>query len=167
MNAKAQSGLGELLRYVGEMLDQGAEEHYRTMRLNYRARYTPVLRALHAGAKTVTDITARTHLTQGAISQTVALLEDDGLVRRHALSDGRKSGLQLSATGQDLVARLEGHWLATFAAIDRLEAEIGHPLRQALEGAAMALQRQGFSGRIAAAKQELAAAEQSNVDERP
>ena len=57
MNSREKPGLGELLRYVSELVEQGAEEHYRAMSLNYRARYTPVLRALHAGAQTVTDIT--------------------------------------------------------------------------------------------------------------
>jgi hypothetical protein len=59
MSSKTRPGLGELLRYVGELGDQGAEEEYRAMNLSYRARYTPVLRALSAGAETITDITAR------------------------------------------------------------------------------------------------------------
>lgn len=164
MNSKEKPGLGELLRYVGELVEQGAEEHYRTMSLNYRARFTPVLRALHAGAQTVTDITARTHLTQGAISQTVALLEGDGLISRHAVNDGRKSGIQLTEAGKALVVKLEQHWVATFAAIANLEEEIGCPLRKALEGAAQALERQGFSARITAAKSELPAGGQADVE---
>lgn len=164
MNSREKPGLGELLRCVGELVEQGAEEHYRTMSLNYRARYTPALRALQAGAQTVTDITARTHLTQGAISQTVALLEGDGLITRHSVNDGRKSGIQLTAAGQDLVGKLDAHWVATFAAIATLEVEIGHPLRLALEGAAQALERQGFSARITAAKIELAKGGQIDVE---
>jgi DNA-binding MarR family transcriptional regulator len=155
MDTRSNPGLGELLRYVGELVEHGAEEHYRAMRLDYRARYTPVLRALHAGACTVTDITARTHLTQGAISQTVALLEDDGLIARHAVDDARKSGIRLTAAGRALVARLERHWTATFAAIAALEDEIGHPLRRALEAAAAALEREGFAARVTAAKTRL------------
>jgi DNA-binding MarR family transcriptional regulator len=154
MNSREKSGLGELLRYVGELVEQGAEEHYRTMSLNYRARYTPVLRALHAGAQTVTDITASTHLTQGAISQTVALLEGDGLISRYAVNDARKSGIQLTEAGCALVGKLEQHWAATFAAIAQLEKEIGHPLRQVLEAAAHALEHEGFSARITTAKAE-------------
>ncbi|NGM89120.1 MarR family transcriptional regulator [Parapusillimonas sp. SGNA-6] len=152
MNAKEKPGLGELLRYVGELVDQGAAEHYRTMSLNYRPRYTPVLRALHAGAQTVTDITARTRLTQGAISQSVALLEGDGLITRHAVDDGRKTGIRLTEAGQALVTKLEQHWIATFGAIASLEEEIGLPLLQVLERTAQALERQGFSARIAATK---------------
>jgi DNA-binding MarR family transcriptional regulator len=155
MDTRQNPGLGELLRYVNDLVEQGAEEHYRAMRLNYRARYTPVLRALHAGARTVTDITERTRLTQGAISQTVALLDGDGLVSRHALDDGRKTGIRLTAAGRALVRKLERHWTATFAAIDRLEREIGYPLRRVLEAAAGALEREGFASRVMAAKTEL------------
>jgi DNA-binding MarR family transcriptional regulator len=152
MDSKQAPGLGELLRYVGELVEQGAEEHYRAMRLDYRARYTPVLRALAAGASTVTDITERTRLTQGAISQTVALLESDGLVTRHALGDGRKSAIRLTPSGHALVRKLERHWDATFAAITNLEAEIGNPLRRTLQAAAEALEREGFADRLTAAK---------------
>jgi DNA-binding MarR family transcriptional regulator len=163
MDTKQNPGLGELLRYVNELVESGAEEHYRAMSLSYRARYTPVLRALNAGAQTVTDITERSRLTQGAISQTVALLEGEGLISRQALDDGRKSAIRLTAAGRNLVGKLERHWIATFAAIDRLEEEIGYPVRRMLEAAAEALEREGFSARVRAAKAELQK-EHSHVD---
>ena len=144
-------GLGELLRYVGELVDQGAEEEYLAMKLSYRPRYTPVLRAVSAGAESIADITARTHLTQGAISQTVALLVTDGLVARQELEDGRKSGVHLTAKGRRLRRRLEPHWAVTFAAIDALEREIGHPLLRVLQDTATALERKGFAARLRSA----------------
>lgn len=152
MNTKIKPGLGELLRYVSELVEQGAEEQYRKMSLHYRARYTPVLRALQAGASTVTDITHRTRLTQGAISQTVALLEADGLLTRHTVEDGRKSGIQLTNAGRALVGKLDKHWDVTFAAIDQLEQDIGYPLRAVLEATAAALENQSFSARLSIAK---------------
>ena len=54
-----------------------------------------MLRAISA-AETITDITTSIHLTQGANSQTVALMVTDGLVERHALQDGRKTGIRLT-----------------------------------------------------------------------
>jgi DNA-binding MarR family transcriptional regulator len=143
--------LGELLRYVGELVDQGAEAQYRALDLSYRARYTPVLRAVSAGAETVTDITARTHLTQGAISQTIGLMVADGIVARHSLEDGRKCGVHLTHQGKELLKTLELQWLVTFAAIDALEKEIGHPLLRVLEDTARALERQDFAARLKAA----------------
>lgn len=151
MDTTTTSGLGELLRYVSELVDQGADEQYRARGLDYRARYTPVLRALAAGAATVTEITAATHLTQGAVSQTVALMTADGLVTRHAMDDARKRGVQLTRKSRALLKKLEPHWTVTFAAIAALEAEIGYPLRDTLEAAAVALERQGFAARLHAA----------------
>ena len=110
MNPKENPSLGELLRYVGELVELGAEEHYRAMSLNYRPRYTPVLRALNDGAETVTEITTRSRLTQGAISQTIGLMETEGLILREALDDGRKSRIRLTPSGRKLIKKLEQHW---------------------------------------------------------
>lgn len=151
MTSKTNPGLGELLRYVSELVDAGADEAYRAMNLSYRPRYTPVLRALSAGAETVTDITARSHLTQGAISQTVGLMLKEGLIARHDLDDERKSGLHLTRQGRKLLEDLKPHWAVTFAAIQALEEEIGHPLRQVLTDTAHALERVGFSERLRSA----------------
>jgi len=152
MTSKAKPGLGELLRYVGELVDEGAEAQYRAINIAYRARYTPVMRALKAGAETISDITASTYLTQGAISQSVLLMIDDGLLERHTLEDGRKTGVHLTAKGKALLKRLEQHWQVTFAAISELETEIGFPLLKVLESTALALERKGFSARLASAK---------------
>ncbi|UZJ61680.1 MarR family transcriptional regulator [Pseudomonas sp. KU26590] len=148
MVQKITPGLGELLRLVSEKVEQGAEAHYRLMGLRYRARYTPVLRAIQVGADSVTAITACTHLTQGAISQTVNAMEADGLIRRVPLADGRKSRLELTPHGAGLVETLTRHWETTFAVIEELEMEIGHPLRSVLEDTASALTRLDFSERL-------------------
>lgn len=149
-------GLGELLRYVGELVDSGAAQRYRDLGLPYRPRYTPILRALLAGNLTVTEIVAHSRLTQGAVSQTVALMIADGLLARADVADGRKSALSLTEQGNAMLGTLLSHWQTTFAAIEALEAETGHPLRQALERAADALERTSFADRLslAAAREE-------------
>ncbi|MDN6860377.1 MarR family transcriptional regulator [Pseudomonas sp. CAN2814] len=162
MTKRNQPGLGELLRQVSELVELGAEEHYQQMGLNYRARYTPVLRAIRAGAKTVTEITARTHLTQGAISQSVGHMESAGLILRQRGEDGRQSVIQLTPAGKKLVSKLSAHWAATFDTIEELETEIGHPLRRVLEDTARALQQRDFSQRLQATKQRLATGVPSN-----
>lgn len=163
MSKRERPGLGELLRYVAELVEQGAEEVYRAKQLAYRARYTPVLRALSAGNDTITDITARTHLTQGAISQTVGLMVADGLIERHPLQDGRKSGLRLTPSGQALVRQLVPHWAVTFAAITALEQEIGHPLLRVLEDTARALEHRSFAIRLQAAHTQPFKVEQADA----
>src|SRR3569833_2936749 len=152
MKSEQQPGLGELLRYVGELVEHGADDRYREINLNCRARYTPVLRAMSDGAETITDITSSARLTLGAISQTVGLMETDGLVSRHPVADGRKSRIRLTAAGKKLATKLEPHWAVTFRAIAALEQEIGHPLRQILESAAQALEQRGFCERLKAAQ---------------
>lgn len=154
MIEKTRPGLGELLRYVGELVEQGGEERYRALGLDYRARYTPVIRALSAGAETVTEIVACSHLTQGAISQSVALMSKDGLIEHHSLGDGRKNGIHLTPKGRSLLAGLEPHWDVIFRAIEILEGETGFPLLRGLEQTARALERKGFAERLREAEDE-------------
>lgn len=146
-----EAGLGELLRHLGELVDRGSEERYRELGLDYRPRYTPVLRALAAGASTVTEIRNRSHLTQGAVSQTLGLLAEAGILERHDLPDRRKSDLRLTDAGRILLERVEDQWRAIFSAIDALEQEIDYPLRAALGAAVMALERHSFADRLRAA----------------
>lgn len=148
MNRKSQPGLGELLRHVSELVELGAQEHDQQMGVNDRARCPPVLRVIGAGAQTITEITARTHLTQGAIRQTVGHMETDGVIPRQRAGDGRKSTLQLTAAEKKLVGRLDSHWATTFEAIEHPEHEVGYPLRQVQARTARALEQQGFSERL-------------------
>ena len=157
MTLKNQPGLGELLRYVSELVEYGAEQHYNQMQINYRARYTPVLRALRSGAQTVSEITACTHLTQGAISQTLGHMEADGIITRQRGDDGRKTFICLTDHGHGLVLKLEQHWEATFATIAQLEQEVGHPIRQVLQDTARLLEQRGFSQRLSDHKLALSA----------
>lgn len=159
MQSEHLPGLGELLRYVGELVDSGAAQHYRTLDLPWRPRYTPVLRALMHGNTTVTEIVAYSRLTQGAVSQTVALMIADGFLVREGVEDGRKSALRLTVQGEAMLSHLRQHWRVTFAAIEELEAEIGHPLLQVLEDAADALERKDFADRL-----RLAASEKESAD---
>ncbi|PXB04181.1 MarR family transcriptional regulator [Pectobacterium carotovorum subsp. carotovorum] len=152
---KIKPGLGELLRYTAELVDKGSEANYRALSLNYRPRFTPILRAMAAGAQTVQDITESTHLTQGAISQSVALMEQDGILVREQLSDGRKFALRLTPAGIQLVAQLETCWEAIFLAIEQLEKEAGWPLMKGLEELASALEQRDFEKRIQIARAEL------------
>lgn len=146
-------GIGELLRYLGEVIDSGSEERYRELGLDYRPRYTPVLRAIADGASTVTEIRDRSHLTQGAVSQTLALMADAGIVTRHELPDRRKTDIRLTAAGKELLSAAKMQWHAIFLALDELEKEIGQPIRATLEAAIEALSRRGFADRLRAAQE--------------
>jgi DNA-binding MarR family transcriptional regulator len=146
---RIEPGLGELLHSLAEMVDRGSEQRYRQLGLDYRPRYTPVFRAIAAGARTVTEIRDRSHLTQGAVSQTVALMIRAGLLDRAPLPDGRKSQLRLTARGQALLTDVTAHWATIFTAIDTLEREINHPVRRVLVDTIDALKRRGLATRFA------------------
>lgn len=148
---KIKPGLGELLRYLAELVDKGSEETYRNMNIRYRPRFTPVLRAMHEGAVTIQDVTAATRLTQGAVSQSVALMEQEGIVSRQQLSDGRSSALTLTPEGEALTRRLLSHWEAIFGAIATLEQDAGWPVMRSLETLIHCLETRGFQERIALA----------------
>lgn len=152
---KYAHGLGEMLRYLSELIDSGSEKTYPNLPVNYRSRYTPVLRAIVTGATTVSEIKAVTFLTQGAVSQTVALMEQDGIIERKPLADARKNSLQLTPAGRTALSRLEFHWQAIFLSVSRLEKETGVPLMEALEKTIHALSARTAEERIREAKAEL------------
>lgn len=141
-------GLGELLRYLAELVDRSAQSLYRDKGLPYRPRYTPVMRALADGECSIYDITNRSAITQGAVSQTVKLMLEDGLVTRTSGPDGRQSIISLTKQGRSLLRELTTHWAAVFRAVESLESEIGLPLRTALHRATTALENRSFADRI-------------------
>lgn len=163
---KYAHGLGEMLRYLSELVDSGSEKTYPELPVNYRSRYTPVLRAILAGATTVSEIKSVTFLTQGAVSQTVALMEQDGIIERKPLADARKNSLQLTPTGHTALNRLELHWQAIFLSVSGLESETGAPLMEALEKTIHALSFQSVEERIRKAKAQLQKQEETTDDGR-
>jgi MarR family transcriptional regulator, organic hydroperoxide resistance regulator len=149
---KPTAGLGTLLRHISDLLDRGSEAHYCTADIPTRARYTPMLRALGDGPLTVSELQGRAGVTQGAVSQTIALMEADGLVSRMKGQDARSRIIVLTKKGKSLHKRLTAHWTARFKAIDELETEIGAPLRAVLADAIAALHAEDFAIRITRAE---------------
>ena len=145
-------GLGTLLRHLTDLVDRGSERHYASTGIAFRPRYTPILRALGDGPLTVSEICERASVTQSAVSQTLNLMERDGLIHRAPGEDRRSRTVSLSAAGERLYPRMVAQWDRRFAAIEALEAEIEHPLRTILEEAITALERKSFTQRITEAE---------------
>ncbi len=152
MRQSSAPGLGELLRHLTDLLDRGSEAHYRAAGLAMRARYTPILRVLGNGSQTIGELQERTCVTQGAVSQTIKLMEADGLVRRVQGKDARSRIVSLTKEGEKLRAGLVDHWKARLTAIDELEHEVDVPLRVMLADAIEALHAEGFEQRITRAE---------------
>ena len=148
MSERASPGIGELLRHLVELTDGQADGWYEQQGLDYRPRYTPIMRALASGPATVSDIQENLSVTQGAVSQTLKLMLQDGLIARTKGQDARQSVINLTEHGKAVLNQLKPHWEATFTAIENLEDEIQAPLRGCLIRTIAALSRRSFSDRI-------------------
>jgi DNA-binding MarR family transcriptional regulator len=147
-------GLGTQLRHLIDLLDGAVGAAYEEAGLDYRPRYTPVMRALMQGeARTIGQIAESAGITQPAATQTIALMLKAGLiVSQPGALDGRQKMISLSTQGQALLPQLQQCWQATAAAARSLDQELPYPLSDALANAIAALQRQPFGERIRASR---------------
>lgn len=142
--------LGTLLRHLLDLLDGDVEATYRSAGLDYRPRFTPVMRALgESGPSSIRSISRHAGLTHSAASQTVAEMTRRGLVRAGAGEDGRERIVELTSAGAALLPQLRLFWSATGSAADTLSEEIGVDLAAALGAAIRALEDKPFFDRIA------------------
>jgi DNA-binding MarR family transcriptional regulator len=148
-------GLGTQLRHLIELLDGAVERAYVDAGLDYRPRYTPVMRALaEQPSITIGQLAALAGITQPAATQTVALMKRKGLVLVAAGGeDGRQRVVRLSPQGEALLPRLRMCWQATKLAADSLDAELALPLSACLEQAIAVLAARSFDERIRDARQ--------------
>lgn len=142
-------GLGTKLRQLIEMLDGAVDAFYVEHGLDYRARYTPVMRALSGGATLpIKDIAIVGRMSHPAASQTIAMMIKFGLLAAERGDDGRERLIALSDKGNEILRVLEPIWAATNRAAAGLDAEIGTSLGGGVDYAIEALSRRGFADRI-------------------
>lgn len=144
-------GLGTLLRHLIDLLDGDVEQAYEDLGLDYRPRFTPVVRALmESEPRSIRDIAVHSGLTHSAVSQTVAEMKRAGLVSLvWDKADGRARKARLSARCREMLPRLQRQWDATNSAADGLDQELSSSLRAAVTEAIAALGKQPFRARIA------------------
>jgi DNA-binding MarR family transcriptional regulator len=143
--------LGTLLRRLVSHLDDAVEESYVRDGLDYRPRYTPIMRALDAeGPATIRDLAARTGVSHSAASQTVAQMAARGLVIMQTGEDARERIVVLGAVAEALMPRLEQRWAATEAAARSIDDDLGLSLEDLLVRTLAALERKSFAERIGA-----------------
>lgn len=151
--------LGTLLRHLLKLLDGAVEQAYTRSGLDYRPRYTPIVRALiHGGPASIRAISARARITHAAVSQTVAQMEERGLVALHPGDDARERIVALTPEAEAMVPLLERQWAVTNAAARSLDEELSVPLSDLLREAIEALERLPFSERIERASKSSPAA---------
>lgn len=153
----AKMTLGTQLRHLIELLDGAVEQSYRDEGLDYRPRFTPVMRALmEHDSLTINEISALAGITQPAATQTVAIMTKQGIVEVNLdQNDARKRAVRLSAKGQSLSSRLQECWQATNMAAQNLDEQLPVSLIKTLTSAIEALEQQPFINRINVAKSKL------------
>jgi MarR family transcriptional regulator, organic hydroperoxide resistance regulator len=147
--ADLPTGLGTQLRHLIELLDGGVSAANDYPGMNYRPRYTPIVRALADGqALTIGQLAEAAGITQPAATQTVAVMVKDDLVDVTAGPlDARQRVVALSTRGRALLPQLQRAWQATERAAAGLDADSG--LSTAVAAALAALAREPFAERIA------------------
>jgi DNA-binding MarR family transcriptional regulator len=144
-----KQGLGTQLRHLIELLDGAVQQAYVDAGLDYRPRYTPVMRALaQQQSATIGELAELAGITQPAATQTVALMKKEGLLLVASGEDGRQRVVRLSQQGEALLPRLQACWQATKRAADSLDAELEFPLSECLAQAIAVLGQRSFGDRI-------------------
>ncbi|MBZ2209645.1 MarR family winged helix-turn-helix transcriptional regulator [Massilia soli] len=156
-----KQGLGTQLRHLIDLLDGDVAQQYKDAGLDYRPRYTPIVRALEAlGTASIGQLADAAGITQPAATQTVNLMKKDGLVAAQPGPDGRQRLVTLSAQGRALLPALKACWAATQAAAEGLDAQLAMPLSRIVDEAILALEEQSFHARISEARTRLVPASQ-------
>lgn len=145
-----KQGLGTQLRHLIELLDGAVQQAYADAGLDYRPRYTPVMRVLaQQQSATIGQLAELAGITQPAVTQTVALMKKEGLLLVAASGeDGRQRVVRLSRQGEALMPRLQACWQATKRAADSLDTELEFPLSECLAQAIAVLGQRSFGDRI-------------------
>ncbi len=147
------SNLGSLLRALLEKLDPAVERAYLARGLDYRPRFTPVIRPLSkAHSLRIKDIAQAQGLTHSAVSQTDTALVERGWVTATLGADGRERWLRLTPKARARLPLLEQQWQDTAAAAESLSHELGVPLEELLRRALALLERMPFEKRIEQAR---------------
>lgn len=136
-------------------LDGAVSAAYKNDGLNYRPRYTPIMRALiKYDSVGVTQIAQTAGITQPAATQTISLMIRDGLLFAEPNTvDNRQSLIRMTPYGIELLPHLEACWCATTAAADSLDDDLPFPQSRLLELAIEALSDNPFGARIEAGRQ--------------
>jgi DNA-binding MarR family transcriptional regulator len=144
-----QSGLGTRIRHLLDLLDGDLTRVYREAGLDYRPRYSPVIRALRElGPSSITALAANAGMTHSAVSQTVTEMKRRRLLHVTRGADARARKISLSSSAEQLLPQLDAHWAATAAAAAALDRELKTSLVAAVEDAIAALERRPFRTRV-------------------
>ena len=147
--------LGTQLRHIIELLDKAVAQSYDDLNLNYRPRYTPVFRALiNLKTCTINDIADYAGITQPAATQTIKLMQKDGLIEvNKGDEDSRQRLISMSKYGESILPLVKVCWASTNSAATSLDEDLGYSLSHVLSEVIEALTKKTFNERIAEANE--------------
>lgn len=142
---------GAALRRLLDQLDGALEAAYAADGLDFRPRYTPVVRALDEhGPLTIRALQRLLGVSHSATSQTVAQMVARGLLTSKPGRDAREKVIAATPALDALVPRLRHHWDAATRTTVALDREAGG-LLAAVTRANEALARSPYGERLAQA----------------
>ena len=149
--------LGTTLRHLIELLDGSVEQVYSDFGLDYKPRFTPIMRTLaKIEVISVSELAKEAGITQPAATQTIQAMAKKGLVTISVnKKDSRQKQISLSKQGSAMMIQLERCWQATAIAAETLDNELQTPLTVLAEEAIQALEKKSFLSRIKQAHQQL------------
>lgn len=151
---RVKQTFGTQVRRLLELLDGDVVKFYEEAGLDYRPRYTPVMRLLlRKGPMTVGEIAEASGLTQPAVSQTLREMRKSDLIEDQPTADRRVRRIGLTDHGESLRDPLEAQWAATNAAGQTLNTGLSYPLSDLLAEAIESLEADPFADRIRRALQ--------------
>jgi DNA-binding MarR family transcriptional regulator len=146
--------LGTRLRVLLDAMDADVALALSDLGLrDYRTRYSAYIRAVAAAPLPIRDIAERLGVTHSAASQTVAEMQQRGLLETRPGDDARQRLVELTARARDLLPAIDAEWESTEAAAAALDAELPYSLSALIDDLAAALERTRFRDRIAEAAQ--------------
>jgi DNA-binding MarR family transcriptional regulator len=150
MGLNLSPSLGTELRRLLELLDGDVERRYSSLGLDYRPRFTPIVRSIEIlGPASIKSIAQHSGLSHSAVSQTVAQMLKFGLLILKPGRDGRERIAEPSEKLKQMLPLLHTQWAATNRAAVRMETELSASLLQTVGEVIAALQRRSFAERIA------------------
>jgi DNA-binding MarR family transcriptional regulator len=142
--------LGTLLRTLIDRLDGDVEARYIADGLDYRPRFTPVVRALdELGPASIMAIASHVGMRHSAISQTISQMQRRDYVTLSRGVDGRERIVTATHKLVEMLPLLKRHWDATAAAVESLDNDLSTPLTSSIRAALTALDETGFAERAA------------------
>ena len=137
------------MRLLPARMDRDIDRIYDEAKLDVKPNFVMELLRLETdGPMTIAELAASVERTHSAMSQKVAAMQRDGLVRTTAGPDARSKHVLLTRKAKQIVGRLAAEWRATQAAIAEIESEIPHPLGTVLTEVELALDRASFYDRV-------------------